>query len=294
MPEPPLTRLEPDWLTTQYDNRARVPGYAQILERWARDSRIARDRSARRLDIAYGADPAERLDVFPCPRSDAPVLVFIHGGWWRALDKSDSSFVAPAFTREGAMVVVPNYSLAPRVNLETIAIQLTRAVAWVYNNAGLYGGDRNRIVIAGHSAGGHLAAMLMSCDWAAVQPELPRDFPIGGLAISGLFDLEPLRQTPFLQADLRLDVDSVRRLSPAFFPAPAKPLYAAVGADESEEFLRQTTLIREAWGENAVPVCERIAGVDHFSVLDDLIEPHGRLHGLALRLLGLAVSQSAS
>ncbi len=283
-----MTRLDPAWLDAQYNPRARIPGHAQIFERWARDSAFARERSSRRLDVAYGRGPAERLDVFPSARDGAPVLVFIHGGWWRAFDKRDHSFIAPAFTREGAMVVVPNYALAPTVTIEAIALQMVQALAWTFRHAALYGGDPRRIVVAGHSAGGHLTAMLMTCRWRAVAPDLPAALVAGGLSISGVFDLEPLRRTPFLQADLRLSVASARRLSPIRFPPPAAPLYATVGANESEEFLRQNGLIRKAWGDNAVPVCEAIPGTHHFDVLDDLTDPHGRLHRLALRLLGLA------
>jgi arylformamidase len=284
-----MPRYDPKWLNAQFDNRARVADHALFFERWARDSEIARERHARRLDIAYGPSPAETLDVFPSPRAAAPVLVFIHGGWWRAFDKRDHSFIAPSFTREGAMVVVPNYTLAPSVTIETIAVQLTRALAWVWRHAALYGGDPGRIVVAGHSAGGHLTAMLLSCAWPAVGADLPARLLAGGVSMSGVFDLEPLRQTPLLQADLRLTPAAVRRTSPALFPAPAVPLYATVGALESEEFLRQNQLIRDAWGEAAVPVCEAIPDAHHFGILDDLIEPHGRLHGLTLRLLGLAV-----
>jgi len=284
-----MPRLDPAWLDVQYNNRARIPDHQQLFDRWSRDSAIARDRSSRRLDVAYGAGPAETLDVFPSTRADAPVLFFIHGGYWRALDKRDVSFIGPSFTREGAMVVVPNYALAPAVTIETIALQMVQALAWTWRHAALYGGNRKRIIVAGHSAGGHLAALLLTCRWTSVGGDLPADLLAGGLAISGLFDLEPIRQTPFLQPDLRLTPASVRRLSPARLPAPSAPLYATVGGDESEEFLRQNDLIREAWGESNVPVCEAIPGVHHLTVLDDLVDPHGRLHGLALRLLGLAV-----
>jgi arylformamidase len=186
---------------------------------------------------------------------------------------------------------VPNYALCPTVTIETIALQMVAALAWTFRHAALYGGDARRIVVAGHSAGGHLAAMLMACRWPTVAPDLPAALISGGLAISGLFDLEPLRQTPFLQADLRLTPASARRLSPSRFAPPSSPapLYATVGAEESEEFLRQNASIQKTWGPDAVPVCETIPGANHFDVLDDLIDPHGRLHGLALRLLGLAV-----
>jgi len=283
-----MPRLDPAWLDLQYNNRARVPEHPQILARWERASEFARANSARRLDIAYGPTPAETLDVFPSPRANAPVLVFIHGGWWRTLDKRDQSFVAPVFTQAGALVVLPNYGLCPAVTIETIALQLTRALIWTYRNAALYGGDPRRIVVAGHSAGGHLATMMLSCDWRAIDPKLPAQLVRGALSVSGVFDLEPLRHTPFLKDDLRLTPSSVQRLSPLRFPRPSGPLFATVGALESEEFIRQTQAIREAWGAKSVPVCETVADANHFDVLRVLADPQSTLHVRALQLLGIA------
>jgi arylformamidase len=287
-----MARLDPAWLDRQYNNRARIPEHPMIFERWARASALARDSMSRRLDVAYGPGPDETLDVFPTTRADAPVLVFIHGGWWRALDKRDHSFVAPAFVHAGAMVVVPNYSLCPKVSIEDIALQMTRALAWTWRNARLYGGDPRRIVVAGHSAGAHLAAMLLCCDWSAVGKDLPPDLVNKALAISGVFDLEPLRQTPFLQPDLKLTPQSVRRLSPVHFPPPQGTLHAVAGADESEEFLRHIALIRERWGERAVPVSESLPGLHHLDVLHDLVDAPTRLHGLARELLGLDLANA--
>ncbi len=278
---------DPAWLDAQYNNRARVPQTAQILARWAESSKLARERLQGKLDIRYGDQPGEALDVFPAARAGAPVLVFIHGGYWRALDKADQSFIAPAFVEAGATVVVPNYALCPSVTIETIALQMTRALAWVWRNPGVHSGDPSRIAIAGHSAGGHLAAMLLSCRWKEVGDDLPLRLLQGALSISGLYDLEPIRLTPFLQADLQLTPQSVKRLSPAFFPRPRGTLYAVAGLDESDEFLRQNQLIRDQWGPTSVPVCETVVGRDHFTVLHDLADPACRLHELALRLLGL-------
>ena len=281
-------RRDPDWLEAQYNNRTRVPDHAQVLGRWAQASALVRERSVVHLDVPYGDGPGELLDIFPTDAPGAPVLVFIHGGYWRALDKSDHSFVAPSFTADGALVVVVNYALCPSVTVEHIVMQLVRAVAWVWRHAAAHGGDPSRIALVGHSAGAHLAAMLMSCRWKDVADDLPAQPLAGALAISGLYDLDPLRHTPFIQADLQLTPASVGRLSPAFFPRPKSgKLYAAVGSEESDEFLRQNRLIRDVWGPTAVPVCETVPHSNHFSVLNNLVDPAGRLHELALRLLGL-------
>jgi len=280
------------WHDAQYNNRARVPEAAEaLLPRWAQASALSRERMTCVLDEAYGSEPGETLDVFPARAPGAPVLVFIHGGWWRALDKSDHSFVAPAFVQAGAMVVVPNYALCPSVGIEQIVLQTTRALAWVWRHAARYGGNRNRIVVAGHSAGGHLAAMLLACRWKTVADDLPLRLVHGALSLSGVFDLEPIRQTTFLAADLQLTPAAVRRLSPAFFPRPRGPLAALVGGLESEEFLRQNQLIRDQWGPSTVPVCKALPGLNHFTVLHDLVDPAGPSHHHALQLLGLAADQ---
>ncbi|MBA4341435.1 MAG: esterase [Methylibium sp.] len=280
----------PEWFDAQYNNRARVPDAARMLERWAEASAFSRERLACRLDLPYGSGPMERLDVFEAQTEHSvrsPVLVFIHGGYWRALDKSDQSFVAPVFADEGAMVVIPNYSLCPGVGMERIPLQLTQALAWVWRHAADFGGDPNQIVVAGHSAGGHLAAMLACCDWKTVGHDLPRQLVKGVLSISGLHDLGPIARTPFLQADLKLNADAVKRLSPVNFPPPDAPVYAVVGGQESEEFKRQAQLLRQAWGERTVALCEEVPGFNHFSILNDLADPQGRSHQLARKLLDL-------
>ena len=275
------------WHDRQYNNRARVPEALQLLQRWAEASALARKRMVCLLDQAYGDEPGEQLDVFPAKASGAPVLVFIHGGYWRSLDKSDHSFVAPAFVRAGAMVVVPNYALCPAVSIEKIALQTTRALAWVWRNAARFGGDPARIIVVGHSAGGHLAAMLLACRWTEVGADLPARLLAGAMSLSGLFDLAPLRRAPFLQQDLQLSEAAVRRLSPAGFAAPPGPLAALVGGDESDEFIRQNQLIGERWGPATVPLCEALPGLNHFTVMHDLVDPAGRAHCHALSLLGL-------
>jgi len=275
------------WFDAQYNNRARIPEHLQILAEWAERSAAARAALPATLDIAYGRDPAERLDLFPAATPRAPVLVYIHGGYWRALDKADASFIAPPFVAAGAAVVVTNYALCPAASIEEIVRQQREALAWVWRHAAELGGDPERIVVAGHSAGGHLAAMTLATDWPAVDPRLPADLVKGALSLSGVFELEPLRHAPFLASDLRLDAAAAERLSPIALAAPKRPLFALVGGDESEEFLRQNALIAETWGPAAVPVCEAVPGRHHMSVLRELAEPGSRTHRLALQLLGL-------
>ena len=278
---------DPAWLESEYDLRARHPEHVDVVARWRTASVLVRRIESSRRDVRYGDGDGETLDVYPTPRADAPVLVFIGGGYWRSHDKADYAFLAPAFTAAGALVVVPGYALCPAVGIEHIALQMTRAFAWVHRHAALYGGDPRRIVAVGHAAGAHLAAMLLDCRWKDVDPALPPQLLAGALAISGVYDLEPLRHAPFLQADLRLTPASVRRLSPAFFPRPRKPLLVAVGLDESAEFRRQAALIRDQWGPTAVPVVETIPGVNHYTILHGLADPRARLHRMAVRLLGL-------
>jgi arylformamidase len=274
------------WHDRMYNNRDRVPDHPAFLARWAAESSRARQEGPCELDVAYGPGEGETLDVFPAPHGDAPVLVFIHGGYWRALDKSDHSFVGPAFTRDGACVVVPNYALCPAVTIPHITLQMARAVAWTWRNIARFGGDPRRIVVAGHSAGGQLAAMMLACLWQQVDAALPRDVVRSALAISGLHDLEPIMRTPFLQPALQLTREQVAQASPARLPAPRHgTLYSVVGGEESEEYLRQNRLIQEAWGARRVPVCEALPGLHHFSVLDALVEPSHRLHQLAVDLL---------
>jgi arylformamidase len=274
------------WFDRMYNNRELVPGHPEFFRRWTADSAEAMRTQPRELDVRYGGGPNEHLDIFPAAEPGAPVLFFIHGGYWRALDKRDHAFIAPAFTREGVCVVIPNYALCPAVTIPEITMQMVRALAWTWRNVARHGGDPNRITVAGHSAGGQLAAMMLACLWAVHDARLPAGLVKSALAISGLHDLEPIMHTPFLQPSLRLTPAQVRQASPARLPPPTQgTLYAVAGGDESEEFPRQNRLIREAWGKERVPVCEVLPGLNHFSVLDSLVGPGQRLHGLAMQLL---------
>lgn len=284
----------PTWLDGQYNNRALVPEHGRHFAEWAAASEQARRSMTAILDVQYGHGAGETLDIFPAARvpgrPPAPVVVFIHGGYWRSLDKSDHSFLAPAFVKQGACVVMPNYALCPAVTIPDITLQMVLALAWVYRHIGVHGGDPDRITVIGHSAGGHLAAMLLACQWPVVGSDLPDALVRNALSISGLYDLEPLRHTPFLRESLRLTQAQVNKVSPARLPAPAAlagrgHLYTVAGSRESSEFLRHNQMIQDAWGRDVVPVCEALPGLNHFSVLEALVQPGHRLQRLALELL---------
>jgi arylformamidase len=278
-----------DYLDAQYNNRLRVPDFlTRHVVGWQSTSARVRQQQACLLDVPYGSSATEKLDIFPAGGTGQPVLVFVHGGYWRSLDKADHSFMAPAFTQTGACVVVPNYALCGAksdVTIEDITLHMVRSLAWVYRNIDQYGGDPARITVVGHSAGGHLAAMLLACEWKKFAADLPAHVVRNAMSISGLYDLEPVRRAPYLQVDLKLTPAQVQRCSPAYFAPPRGPLYAVCGADESDEFLRHNQLIETAWGSAVVPVREAMAGCNHFSILESLTDSQHRTHHLARQLL---------
>ena len=298
----------PDFNNREYNNRALVPEHAAIFARWQADSAAARARlrtsTGAMLDIAYGAGPKETLDFFPARRpppgthasthvrgalhAHPPILVFIHGGYWRSLDKSDFSYIAAPFVEHGVAVAVVNYELCPTVTIETITRQMLAAHTWLFLHAGQWGCDPHRIYTSGHSAGGHLAAMMLAAQWPRWHGTLPADLIKGCISISGVHDLAPMVHTPFLNADLRLKPADVPRLSPAWLPlASHAPLVTAVGADESSEFIRQCDVLANRWKAN-LHANLHLAARNHFTACDALGEPDHALFQKALELIQLA------
>lgn len=275
------------FLSREYNNRELFPDHPRHFVRWQEKSARARSTMTCHLDVAYGASPGETLDIFPARKGDGSALLFIHGGYWRSLDKKDFSFLAPALVDAGVSLVVVNYDLCPKVTIERIVQQMLAASVWLYRNAERYGMDEERLFACGHSAGGHLAAMMLAALWPVVDRSLPKDLYKGALAVSGVYDLRPLTQVGWLNGDLRLDEESAFKLSPAFVPpATRAPLYLAVGGLESSEFKRQNALLAQRWkpvlgGDVAMP------GRDHFTVIDGLADPANALFAGARRMMGL-------
>lgn len=263
-----------EFLDRQYNPRVQVPEFADFFARWKTQGLKTRESLQGRLDLAYGMAPTETLDYFPAAQASSPLLIFIHGGYWRALDKSDFSWVAPPYVAAGISVAVLNYALAPRTPVPEIVRQVRRACAWIHTSAAELGCDPNRIFCSGHSAGGHLTAMMLATDWSAESASLPRRLLAGALTVSGVFDLQPLTQAEFLRGDLNLDENAAREISPAFLGLQNDaPLLRAVGALESDEFHRQSELIAAHWPSACVTGLIDVPGCHHLSVCDALATP---------------------
>lgn len=251
-----------------YNNRAAVPDHARWFERWAAMSATAFASERVVRDLRYGPGPKETLDLF-APRTPArATFLFLHGGYWRSLDKADHAFVAPPLTARGIAVAVANYDLCPNVSIATIVEESARAVAWLAREGRAHGAGADRIVVGGHSAGGHLAAMMLARDWRA---DGFASCPVAaGLSLSGVHDLRPLVRFSG-NADFKLDDAEAARLSPVLLPpTTGAPLAIAVGGAETDEFLRQSRLMWDAWPANrpkgmAGPLV--VPGKHHFDVV---------------------------
>ncbi|MCX7354044.1 MAG: alpha/beta hydrolase [Alphaproteobacteria bacterium] len=266
-------------LDAQYNCRAMVPEHPRHIEGWAHDSEAVRTAHPdARLDLAYGSGERERLDFFPA-QPGAPLHLFIHGGYWRALDKANFSYPAAAFASAGVAYAAINYPLAPRASVDVIVASVRRALAWLIGHAGELGVDPAGISLSGHSAGGHLTAM------ALADPALPRGAVRGAVPISGLYDLEPIRLS-YLNGELGLDAAAARRNSPIHAaPSVRCPVLLAVGGRESPEFHRQQASFADAWrGQCAGMETMISAGDDHFSIVGHLGDPGSALFRAVARL----------
>ena len=267
----------------EYNNRRRVPEHTEIMARWAEHSARVRSEVPCELNQPYGPGPRHLYDLFhPSPGpADAPLVVYIHGGYWQRGDRADYSFVAEALVGKGATVALPSYTLCPEATIAQITDEMRRFLVALWRRTS------RRPVVVGHSAGGHLAGALLATDWS--RHDAPADLVRAAYSISGVFELEPLISTSLNEA-LRLTPETAREASPILWrPPPAdRTFVAAVGGAESPEFLRQSLVITAAWSAAGVKAeCVVVPNVNHFTVVDELARPESAMLQRVIQLARL-------
>jgi arylformamidase len=272
--------MDRDFIEREYNNRALVPEHPAFFARWDKDSAFVRATLPCELDLPYGPDPRHRIDLFPAAKARG-TLVFIHGGYWRTLDKSMFSWLAASWVAAGVNVALVNYRLAPTVGIEEIVDDVIAALNWIARKGAGHGLTADRIVVSGHSAGGHLTAALFAAPLRRFTFDASRI--VGGAPFSGIYDFAPLLQFSF-NSDFRLDAEAVKRL--ALYdkkPTISAPLVIAAGGDESSEFQRQSRLLAEAWRPQ-VAALQILPGLNHFSIVDAFAERGQPLYDATLAL----------
>jgi arylformamidase len=261
-------------LDLQYNNGARCPDFATYMARYPQSSARVRAELGGTLDIAYGPGPRDTLDLFRPKAAKPPVVIFIHGGYWQRLDKSHFSYLARSWVRNGAAFVALGYPICPGVTMTQLVASVRAGIAWVASQADALGLDGRRLLVTGHSAGGHLTAMATT----GPGPDL-----VGAVALSGLYDLEPIRLT-YLNAALGMDAAEARALSPIHLARPrGGRVILAVGSAESEEYHRQQDTLAATWDVEA----RSLAGLHHFSIVDSLADQANPLFRTVAELLRL-------
>jgi arylformamidase len=264
-----------------------VPDHPQYFARWAEESERVRRSVRCYLDVPFGTHAMEKMDIFQPNGASRALLMFIHGGYWRALDKKDHSFVAAELVKHGVTVAVPNYALCPSVTIEDIVRQMLQAAAWLYRNGGNFGAPYGRVHVAGHSAGGHLTAMMLAAVWPSFARDLPKKVVTGGLAISGVYDLRDIVNVPSVNDDVRMNAAQAWKWSPLSLPpATDAPLYLAAGGKELPPFLDQNRAFGQHWKKvlaQDVPCPDD----NHFSILEKLRDPSSGLFRGAMKMMGL-------
>jgi arylformamidase len=275
-------------LDSQYNIRSHVTDFATHLEQWELLSRQTEKEYAVIKDVSYGSLQGEQLDVYPSLLPQSKTLIFIHGGYWHMHDKTTFHFVAGAFRAYGITTILLNYPLAPAFLIDQILLSCRQAIYWLSQNLFQFNGDPRQIYVAGHSAGGHLAAMLLTTDWPRFNKNVSADIIKGGAAISGLFNLKPI-QLSYLNKILNMDSEAALRNSVIqLFPTSRSPLILVVGADETEEFKDQSKELYENWKKKNFAVqLMQIPGQNHFSILATILYPTSILHRATLQLMNI-------
>ena len=267
---------------TQYNTRARVPEHPELIAGWARDAAAYRAKAVCELDVSYGESERQRYDLFkPETVRSNTIVMFIHGGYWQALDRSFFSHMARGLNQLGVPVAVVGYDLCPQVDLGHIVWEVQQAAAALWRRYSL------PVVATGHSAGGHLSACLLATNWANVDDDLPRHLVPVAYGISGLYNLKPLTETSINTA-LGLSFEAAERESPLFWPAPSGLVMdVVVGGAESEEYFKQSRRIVDVWGLEGVRTrYEEIADANHFTVIAGLADANSAMTRRIAELAG--------
>jgi arylformamidase len=278
----PMAALD---LETEYSPRVTVTDHAEIFARWAREAENYRADMLKggkaELGLSYGDTPRQFIDLFlPAAGETAPLVMFIHGGYWRAMDPSFHSHMARGLNERGFAVAVVGYALCPIVTIADIIEQIRRACAFLWQRFG------RRLLVSGHSAGGHLTAAMVATDWQKLWPKVPSDLVPAGYAISGVFDVTPLVNTSMNQ-DFRLEAEEARRISPIFWPVPpGRTLDATVGDLESSEFKRQSRSMADAWQQAKAETRYAELPGNHFTVIEALVDPRNAMVARIAELAG--------
>jgi arylformamidase len=279
-------------LDLQYNNQAQVSDPARYLNWYVTESEKARVRIKHRRDVAYGGLPDEKLDIFMPEGANAadrrPVLVFVHGGAWRNLDRTSSSFAAETFTSRGALYVALGFSRMPAAgSLDEMVAQVRAALAWLYDHIGEHGGDRERLHIVAHSSGAHLAAMAIGTNWPRLYG-LPEQIVCSAMLVSGIYDLEPVRLS-FRNEMLKLDRAAEIRNSPCRnLPHNEPPLLIAYGEYDTAEFKRQAREFFALWQRRyANSELLQLTGLNHYETIESITQPESVLARAAFRLFSL-------
>jgi arylformamidase len=276
-------------LDKQYDNRAAVPEFPRFVEQWERQSEQLRRKAELIRDVPYGDHERERLDIFPSAVAGSPIQVFFHGGYWQAMDKQVFHFMADGFVEKGVTTALVNYPLAPHVTMDDLVNACRRAMAWLFEHAGAYNGDPDQLFISGHSAGGHIVAMLMATRWEDFSRGLPAEVIRGGCALSGLFDLIPIHLC-YLNDVLGMDQQMAERNSPVrLSPTCFGSLIVGVGGLESDEYHAQSRDFSEAWSQKGSDIQSMtLPNHHHFSILDELTDENSPLYRAMLDQMGVS------
>jgi arylformamidase len=286
MNEPAYKGFRQDEMEFQYNPRVSVPEFPELARIRSAQARKVRDSAKSWLNVPYGSSPRELLDIYAAGKQGGPVLVYIHGGYWRSGSKEDNCNFVPTFTKRGATVVLVEYDLCPQVTVADIVRQTRSAIAWVYKNIVRYGANPSKVFVAGHSAGGHLTAMALAHDWA--KEGMPADLIKGAVATSGVYDLDMVMEIS-VQEQVRMTPDIAKQNSPLLHPPRVKcPLVVAVGGAEPQGWQQMSEDYFNYCKQHGMPV-EYLVEPDanHYTMSEHLLDDARPLTRAMIKQMGL-------